>query len=46
LWARVCGDHGAVDGADAARFLQAFKLALEAPGKLLTTIDRSEVAVS
>jgi pyruvate dehydrogenase E2 component (dihydrolipoamide acetyltransferase) len=44
--ATVSADHRAVDGADAARFLQAFKLALEAPGKLLTTIDRSEVAVS
>lgn len=44
--ATVSADHRAVDGADAARFLQAFKRALEAPERLLTTIDRSEVAVS
>ncbi len=44
--ATVSADHRAVDGADAARFLEAFKRALEAPKQLLTTIDRSEVAVS
>jgi len=46
LTATLSADHRAVDGADAARFLQAFKRALEAPERLLTTIDRSEVATS
>jgi pyruvate dehydrogenase E2 component (dihydrolipoamide acetyltransferase) len=46
LTATVSADHRAVDGADAARFLQAFKGALQAPERLLTTIDRSEVATS
>jgi pyruvate dehydrogenase E2 component (dihydrolipoamide acetyltransferase) len=46
LTATVSADHRAVDGVDAARFLQAFKGALEAPERLLTTIDRSEVATS
>lgn len=46
LTATVSADHRAVDGVDAARFLQAFKRALEAPERLLTTIDRSEVATS
>jgi pyruvate/2-oxoglutarate dehydrogenase complex dihydrolipoamide acyltransferase (E2) component len=42
----VSADHRAVDGADAARFIGAFKRALEAPERLLTTIERSEVAAS
>jgi pyruvate dehydrogenase E2 component (dihydrolipoamide acetyltransferase) len=44
--ATVSADHRAVDGADVARFVGAFKRALEAPEGLLTTIDRSEVAAS
>lgn len=46
LTATVSADHRAVDGVDAARFLQAFKRALEGPERLLTTIKRSEVATS
>jgi pyruvate dehydrogenase E2 component (dihydrolipoamide acetyltransferase) len=46
MTATMSADHRAVDGADAARFLQAFKRALEAPERLLTAINRSEVAVS
>ena len=46
MTATLSADHRAVDGADAARFLQTFKRALEAPERLLTAINRSEVAVS
>lgn len=44
MTATLSADHRAVDGADVARFLEAFKGALESPARLLSSIDRPEVA--
>jgi len=46
LTATLSADHRAVDGVDAARFLEAFKRAVEAPEQLLTTIQPSEVTTA
>ena len=46
LTATLSADHRAVDGADAARFLEAFKAAIEQPGSLLTGSEQLEEARS
>jgi pyruvate dehydrogenase E2 component (dihydrolipoamide acetyltransferase) len=46
LTATLSGDHRAVDGADAARFLEAFKAAIEDPRSLLSGIEQPEEARS
>ena len=46
LTATLSADHRAVDGADAARFLQAFKGAIEEPGSLLSSSEQLEEARS
>jgi pyruvate dehydrogenase E2 component (dihydrolipoyllysine-residue acetyltransferase) len=46
LTATLSGDHRAVDGADAARFLEAFKGAIEEPGSLLSNSEKLEEARS
>jgi pyruvate dehydrogenase E2 component (dihydrolipoamide acetyltransferase) len=44
LTATLSVDHRALDGADAAAFLDTFRKAIEAPGNLLQTDDRREEA--
>jgi pyruvate dehydrogenase E2 component (dihydrolipoyllysine-residue acetyltransferase) len=46
MTATLSADHRAVDGADAARFLQAFKGAIEDPGSLLSSSEQLEEARS
>lgn len=46
LTATLSADHRALDGADAARFLQAVKGVIEAPDQLLSTIQPSEAATA
>ena len=46
MTATLSADHRAVDGADAARFLQAFKAAIEEPGSLLPRFEQLEEARS
>jgi pyruvate dehydrogenase E2 component (dihydrolipoamide acetyltransferase) len=46
LTATLSGDHRAVDGADAARFLEALKGAIEEPASLLSSSEQLEEARS
>ena len=44
MTATLSVDHRALDGADAAAFLDTFRAAVEAPGSLLRTDDQREEA--
>jgi pyruvate/2-oxoglutarate dehydrogenase complex dihydrolipoamide acyltransferase (E2) component len=46
LTATLSADHRAVDGVDAARFLETFKKALEDPGSLLPEANDPKEAMS
>jgi pyruvate dehydrogenase E2 component (dihydrolipoamide acetyltransferase) len=46
MTATLSADHRAVDGRDAAQFLESFKRVLEEPGLLLATANTAEVATS